>query len=90
MAVFISAKRSPDFRRRLDIFRTRLPVLGPLARSLAAARFCRMLGTMMDNGVPLLAGMQIAKDAAGNALMEEARCAGPMDPRAGGTLPRPS
>jgi general secretion pathway protein F/type IV pilus assembly protein PilC len=31
-----------------------------------------MLGTMMESGVPLLAGMQIAKEAAGNVLMEEA------------------
>lgn len=64
--------RNAELRRRLDILRTKLPVLGPLAKSLAAARFCRMLGTMMDNGVPLLAGMQIARDAAGNVLMEEA------------------
>jgi general secretion pathway protein F/type IV pilus assembly protein PilC len=66
------AMRSDGARRRLDVIRTKLPVLGPLARSLAAARFCRMLGTMMESGVPLLAGMQIAKEAAGNVLMEEA------------------
>jgi type II secretory pathway component PulF len=72
LAFFWSSLRSPALRARLDIIRTHLPVLGPLARSLAAARFCRMLGTMMDNGVPLLAGMQIAKDAAGNVLMERA------------------
>lgn len=89
VAVFISAKRSPQFRRRLDILRTRMPVLGPLARSLAAARFCRMLGTMMDNGVPLLAGMQIAKDAAGNALMEEAVAKAAESVRAGQPLSPP-
>lgn len=71
VAVFVSARNNDTLRRRLDVARTKLPVLGPLARSLAAARFCRMLGTMMDNGVPLLMGMQIAKDAAGNVLMED-------------------
>ncbi len=62
----------PDVRRQLDIVRTRMWVIGPLVRSMATARFCRMLGTMTEHGVPLLAGMQIAKDAAGNVLMEDA------------------
>jgi general secretion pathway protein F len=64
--------KRPDVRRRLDEARTRMPVLGPLVRSMAAARFCRMLGTMLGNGIPILTAMQIAKDAAGNSLMEEA------------------
>lgn len=88
-AAMVAAKRSPDLRRRLDGVRTRMPVLGPLSRSLAAARFCRMLGTMMDNGVPLLAGMQIAKDAAGNALMEEAIARAAESVRAGQPLSPP-
>lgn len=64
--------RRPQVRRRLAEWRTRMPVVGPLVRSLAAARFCRMLGTMLGNGIPMLTAMQIAKDAAGNLLMEEA------------------
>lgn len=58
--------------RRLTAARTWMPVLGPLVRSLAAARFCRMFGTMLANGIPVLTAMQIAKEAAGNLLMEEA------------------
>jgi type II secretory pathway component PulF len=64
--------RKPAVRRRLDQARTRLPVVGPLVRSMAAARFCRMLGTMLGNSVPMLTAMQIAREAAGNSLMEEA------------------
>ena len=59
-------------RRKLAEWGTRLPVYGPLTRSLAAARFCRLLGTMLGNGIPMLAAMQISRDAAGNVLMEEA------------------
>lgn len=66
------AWRRPATRRRMTEWRTRAPVVGPLVRALAAARFCRMLGTMMGNGVPMLAAMQISKEAAGNVLMEEA------------------
>lgn len=70
-SAFRACKR-PDVRRFLVVTRNRLPVIGPLTRSLAAARFCRMLGTMEANGVPLLTAMQIARQAAGNMLMEEA------------------
>lgn len=66
------ASKRPDVRRFLVVTRNRMPILGPLTRSLAAARFCRMLGTMEANGVPLLTAMQIARQAAGNLLMEEA------------------
>lgn len=66
------ASKRADVRRFLVVARNRAPVIGPLSRSLAAARFCRMLGTMEANGVPLLTAMQIARQAAGNLLMEEA------------------
>jgi general secretion pathway protein F/type IV pilus assembly protein PilC len=62
----------PKVKRRIAEWRTRGPVVGPLVRSLSAARFCRLLGTMLASGVPVLAAMGIAKDAAGNQLMEEA------------------
>lgn len=64
--------KQPTMARRLTAARTWMPVLGPLVRSLAAARFCRMFGTMLANGIPVLTAMQIAKEAAGNLLMEEA------------------
>lgn len=67
-----SIRKREDVRRKISIVRTKAPVLGPLTRALAAARFCRLLGTMESNGVPLLTAMTIAKDAAGNALMEDA------------------
>lgn len=81
--------RRPDVRRALATAQTRGPVIGPLTRALAAARFCRMLGTMEANGVPLLAAMQIAKDAAGNLLMEEAIDAAVAAVRSGEPLAPP-
>lgn len=61
-----------DVRRRATEFMTFAPICGPLVRALAAARFCRLLGTMLENGVPMLQAMAISKEAAGNILMEEA------------------
>ncbi len=50
----------------------RVPLIGRLVRYVAVARFSRAMGTMMANSVPMLAGLSIARQAAGNVLMEEA------------------
>ena len=83
------AMRRPKFKRKFVEWRTRMPVIGPLIRALAAGRFCRMLGTMLGNGIPMLTAMQIARDAAGNLLMEEAIDAATEAVRAGQPLSGP-
>lgn len=62
----------PDFRRRIASIQRRMPIAGDLAGSLAVARFTRMLGTLLGNGIPMLAAMRISRDAAGNPLLEDA------------------
>ncbi|MFK7960529.1 MAG: type II secretion system F family protein [Phycisphaerales bacterium] len=59
-------------QRAMAGLRLRLPKLGPVLRDVAVARFARILGTMLENGIPLLAAMRIARDAAGNPVMAEA------------------
>lgn len=49
-----------------------LPALGPVVRSLAVARFCRILGTLLKNGVPILQSLRISKDATGNRVLSDA------------------
>lgn len=61
-----------DVREWVSIAKTRAPLLGPVVRAFAAARFCRMLGALLGNGVPMIQSMQIARDASGNVLMERA------------------
>ncbi|MBX3377149.1 MAG: type II secretion system F family protein [Phycisphaeraceae bacterium] len=82
------AKRE-GVRRKLVEWKTRAIVIGPLVRALAASRFCRMLGTMLGNGIPMLTAMQIARDAAGNLLMEEAIDKATEAVRAGESLSAP-
>jgi len=55
-----------------DRITLQLPGLGPIVRNLAVARFCRMLGTLLGNGVPILQSLRIAKDASGNVVLSEA------------------
>ncbi|MCA9300164.1 MAG: type II secretion system F family protein, partial [Phycisphaerales bacterium] len=62
----------PKARRTVTRLVHRTPALGPLVRALASARFCRMMGTMLRNGVPILQAMRIAREAAGDVLLEDA------------------
>ncbi|MFP4079031.1 MAG: type II secretion system F family protein [Ectothiorhodospira sp.] len=77
-------RRSPAFRRRLDLLSLRIPVIGELLRKAAIARFARTLSTMFSAGVPLVEAMQSVAGATGNALYHEATLR-MRDETAGGT-----
>ena len=48
-----------------------LPVTGNLLKKIIAARFTRTLGSLLENGVPMLTAMHITKSIAGNRVMFE-------------------
>ena len=55
----------------LDNLLISLPVIGILLKKLIAARFTRTLGSLLDNGVPLLTALNITKSIAGNKVIYE-------------------
>jgi len=59
-------------RRMLDGLRMRLPWAGTIYLNLAVARFCRVLGTLLRGGVPILRSLQISSQATGNQVLAEA------------------
>jgi type II secretory pathway component PulF len=59
-------------RRRADATKLKIPLLGSIFKNLAVARFCRVLGTMLRNGVPILKSLDVSRDAAGNRILAEA------------------
>lgn len=63
--------------------------LGPIVRSLAIARFCRILGTLLHNGVPILQSLRIAKDATGNLVLSRAIGEAAENVSAGKSLAKP-
>ncbi len=69
---------SPAGRRRWEGFILRVPVLGSLVAQYAMARFCRMLGTLLAAGVPLIHGLQVARRSLGNQILVDA-VAGSID-----------
>ena len=60
------ALRNPNARARIDYLVLRLPVIGSLLSEVFAARFTRTLGTLLLNGVPLIAALGIVRDVIGN------------------------
>lgn len=52
-----------------DRSKLRMPMAGGIFKSLAVARFCRVLGTMLRNGVPILRSLEVSSDAAGNRVL---------------------
>ncbi len=59
----------PDSRYIWDGRFLALPVMGDLLAKLEMARFARTLGTLLENGVPLLPALSIVKETLGNRVM---------------------
>jgi len=61
-----------DLRRTRAVFRDWPYILGTLTKKIAIARFSRTFGTLVDGGIPILQALNIAKDTAGNIVLESA------------------
>ncbi len=70
-------------------WKLKIPVGGTAMRMVAVTRFCRILGTMLANGVPILEALQIARDAAGSPILAAAIDAAIENVRAGQPLAQP-
>jgi len=54
-----------------DKFKLRVPIVGPVNRKLALARFGRTLGSLLESGVPMLTSLQIVRNIVNNAMISE-------------------
>ncbi len=67
-----SLLRRPAVRRAFARWQLSIPKLGPLIASLAIARFTRILGTLLGNGVPMIAAIRISREAIGHLVLATA------------------
>jgi type II secretory pathway component PulF len=67
-AWFVSEKG----RRAWEGIILKTPLVGPLIAQFAMARFCRMLGTLLGAGVPLVHGLNVARRSIGNQILVDA------------------
>lgn len=71
--VSLSIFKKTKFGRRLvDMFKLKMPVLGPVVSKVAIARFTRTLGTLVSSGVPILQALTIVRETAGNVVIGNA------------------
>jgi general secretion pathway protein F len=79
----------PALRLKLDRLLLRLPLVGRLLRETVAARLTRTLGTLLQNGVPLIPALAVVKDALGNLAASAAVEAASIEAKGGRGLARP-
>jgi general secretion pathway protein F/type IV pilus assembly protein PilC len=71
--VLLHRELQTDRGKRLrDLVKLRMPLLGGVFTNLAVARFCRVLGTLLHNGVPILKSLDISRETTGNRILSEA------------------
>jgi general secretion pathway protein F len=91
-AIALAARRAlvfPAMRLRADRLLLRLPIVGALLQETLAVRLTRTLGTLLQNGVPLITALALAKDALGNFAAQAAVETASLEAKAGRGLARP-
>ena len=79
---------TPEGRYALERMLLRLPLLGTAIGRFALVRFCRMLGTLVGAGVPLITALNTAREAIGNEVLSEAVSTAVENVQRGQTLAR--
>jgi type II secretory pathway component PulF len=70
VAGFRAFVRNPEGRIAWDRFRLVIPGYGRLIRDRYYAQFARTLGTLVQNGIPLLRALDLVAEIAGNKFLE--------------------
>jgi len=61
--------RSEKGQEKWQKLQLHLPVVGKIIRMVAICRFCRIFGTLLGNGVPMINSLNISRESAGNSIM---------------------
>jgi len=64
-------KKFKQGRVGFDMFILRVPIFGALIEKNILARTTRTLGTLISSGVPIMEGLNITRETAGNAMFEK-------------------
>jgi general secretion pathway protein F len=70
--VFIRLLRTPKGQMAVDRYKLRAPLLGDLTKRISAAFFAKTLGTLLNNGVPLVAALRVVTTSVPNRYMAQA------------------
>jgi type II secretory pathway component PulF len=83
-----NAARTDSGKRQIERMVLKVPALGRVVAHFALVRFCRMLGTLLGAGVPLVAALRTAKEAIGNQTLADSIAFGMEEVQKGASLAR--
>ncbi len=83
---WMQTEKGRDFA---DRWKLKIPLAGGIFHDAAVARFCRVLGTLLHNGVPLLTALRISSESAGNRQLQQAILKSVETISSGDSLSRP-
>lgn len=61
----------PNVRLAMDKLKVKIPVFGPLQRTVVTARFARSLASLYSSGIPIVTCLNIAGHTIGNTYIEK-------------------
>lgn len=64
-------KSNADFAMMWAKFMLKIPLVGPIIRQSSLARFCRLMSTLTDAGIPIHRAMGLARDVVPNIFVRE-------------------
>lgn len=67
---YLLKKNSAEFQMFLARLSLKIPLLGPIMRQNSLARFCRLMSTLTDAGIPIHKAMALARDAVPNKFVQ--------------------
>jgi type II secretory pathway component PulF len=70
--LFFRFRASAEGARRLDEWRLKVPVFGKVIKLNLFGQFARTLGTLLQNGVPVLTALKITEQVISNRVVKEA------------------
>lgn len=67
--VFVRWKHTDQGLLQWDTFKLKVPLLGPVLRTLSVGRFARTLGSLTKCGIPILEALRVVRDTLGNEVL---------------------
>ncbi len=81
--------QSESGRKLWSLLQLKTPGIGRIFTMVSLCRFCRIFGTLLANGIPILQSLKVAKESAGNDLLAETIDGAAESVRQGESLTRP-
>ncbi len=64
-------KTNADFAMMVAKLSMKIPLVGPIIRQSSLARFCRLMSTLTDSGIPIHKAMALSRDAVPNLFIRD-------------------